>query len=124
MSSFPQRVHQIGKVYDEKFELTRQRESFVYITEKGAVEGWRQPVTGAPESLFPTGHIGGIEVHSRTPMWRGQELRSELCQWTAGRCYHDGSTLAFGDIELYFDMPLEMFSFLEGWAVAHLQGAK
>jgi hypothetical protein len=117
MSVYPQRIHQITEFYDDKYALTRKRDSFVYVTETGAIEGWRMPFPGGPDRLFPTGHIGGIEVHSATPMWQGQDLRAEMCQWTAGKCYHDGSSLAFADIELYFDMPREMFSFLEGWAM-------
>lgn len=117
MTTYPIRWRQASNGYGDDGRPIRQRESFIYITENGAIEGWRTP---ASDMLHPDRHYGGIEVHSKTPMFEGHEPHPESCQWTRGVCYHDGSSLAFERIEWSFDSPDCIFDELAAWADSHL----
>ena len=98
---------------ERDYEPTRDRESYVYITERGAVEGWRTKEIGS--QVHPSGYYGGIEIHSKAPLFEGQDPHPGLCQWTNGTCYHTGSSLSFEQIELSFDDPDHLFSVLQEW---------
>lgn len=104
---YPIKWHKISYGYDKDMNHIRERESFVYITEKGAVEGWRTPSAG---DNFGREYYGGVEIHSKTQLYGFKaEPSHEYCQWTNGKCWDDGSSLAFYDIENFFDNPTLMF---------------
>ena len=54
--------------------------------------------------------IGGIEVHSRTPMY-SEHKGHENCWLIGGTCYHDGSSLYFSE---YIEPRLRYQPFDEG----------
>lgn len=122
MSDYPIKWHKTSHGYDDDMNPIRECESYVLITESGAVEAWRTPSsTIMQDSPFnQTRYFGGIEVHSKTPMYPGQEDRGVYCEWTRGDCYHDGSSMAFDGIEHSFDSPTYIFSVLAGWAESNL----
>lgn len=121
MSDYPIKWHKTSHGYDSSMGPIRERETYVLITEAGAVEAWRSPSLTSDPFFAPTGYFGGIEVHSKTPMYRDQEGRDGYCEWTRGDCYHSGSSLAFDDIEQFFDTPAYIFSVLTDWAEANLK---
>lgn len=111
---YPIKWHKISHGYDKGMNPIRERESFVYLTEKGAVEGWRTPSAGGN---FGREYYGGIEIHSKTQLYDFKtEPSHEYCEWTNGKCWGDGSSLAFPDIEKFFDSPTLMFVELGAWA--------
>lgn len=120
MSNYPIKWHKATHGFDDDLKPVRDRESLLYITEAGAVEAWRSSMPIEDPVLAPTGYFGGIEVHSKTPMYAGQELRDGYCEWARGGCYHDGSSIAFREVEHFFDTPAYIFSVLADWAKAHL----
>lgn len=120
MSDYPIKWHKTSHGFDADLNPIRERESFVYITEAGAIEAWRTPSASSDPFFAPTGYFGGIEVHSKTPMYSGQEVRDGHCEWTRGDCYHDGSSMAFDSIERFFDAPAYIFSVLADWAESNL----
>ena len=117
MNDYPIFWHQTSYGYDADWEQTLLRDSYVYITEHGAIEGWRAPTVA---NRFGETHYGGIEVHSKTPRYPDHQPHPDYCQWTRGVCFHDGSSLAFDQIRPYFNDPETMFSVLAEWAEANL----
>lgn len=113
MSIYPVLWHHISHGYDDDMEPIRHRDSYLYITEQGAIEGWQAPYLH-PEPGEE--HYGGIEIHSKLPLYDGQQPHPEPCQWTRGVCYHDGSSLAYDQIRDFFDAPTLMFMELRAWA--------
>lgn len=114
MTTYPIRWHKTSHGYGENGDKIRERESFVLITEQGAVEGWRTP---SPSEVFGSPHYGGIEIHSKTQLHDfAPEPSPDHCEWTRGKCWNDGSSLAFEQIEHAFDSPDYMFSVLQDWA--------
>lgn len=65
------------------------RVSLVASDKAGAVELWE---AGRNTTYGP---IGGIEVHSRKPVYDGQEPMEECSILHGGECYCDGSSLAY-----------------------------
>lgn len=120
MSDYPIKWHKTSHGYGDNMNPIRERESYLYITEAGTVEAWRSPSAIQDPFFAPTGYFGGIEVHSKTPMYPGQELRDGHCEWTRGDCYHDGSSMAFDSVERFFDTPAYIFSVLADWAESNL----
>lgn len=118
MTTYPIRWHKTSHGYSKNGNKIRERESFVLITEQGAIEGWRTPA--APGSYgFSGGYYGGIEVHSKTQLYGfAPDPSHEHCEWTNGPCWHDGSSLAYDQIEHAFnaDSPNDMFMILQEWA--------
>ena len=118
MTTYPIKWHQVSHGYGEDGSKIRERESFVLITEQGAVEGWRTPARDGVG--FSGGYYGGIEVHSKTQQYSfAPDPSPGYCEWTKGPCWHDGSSLAFDQIEYAFDSPGYMFSVLQEWADSH-----
>ena len=116
--TYPIKHHVTRHNYAEDWAETNDRESYLYITERGAVEGWRS------KSAMPQygEYIGGIEVHSATPSYKGQEPMPDHCQWVKGGiCYTDGSSLAFNEIEHDFDSPRFIFATLKHWARGRIE---
>ena len=97
---------------------TSGRESYTLTYASGTIEGWRT------RSVFnPDLYYGGIEVHSKTPMYEGQVDPFMNCELTGGDCYPDGSSLAYErDIKDLFDVtaPDEMYAELARWAAIYL----
>ena len=119
MTIYPIRWHKTSHGYGEDGEKTRERESFVLITEQGAIEGWRTPEARGGVG-FSGGYYGGIEIHSKADL--GHTLGSHgYCEWTSGPCWHDGSSLAYDQIEHAFTSPSYMFSVLQDWADSHFK---
>lgn len=116
---YPIKWYKQSHGYDDNHGNIRDRESYLYITEQGTIEGWRSSTPVKDPVLAPTGYFGGIEVHSKTPIYSGQELSDGYCEWTRGGCYHDGSSLAFREIEHFFGRPEVIFSVLAEWADSH-----
>lgn len=113
MTTYPIRWHKTSHGYSESGDKIRERESFVLITEQGSVEGWRTP--GRPGEYY-----GGIEIHSKTQLYDFAPSAShEYCEWTKGPCWHDGSSLAYDQIEHAFNAPGYMFAVLQEWADSH-----
>lgn len=117
MTIYPIFWHQTSHGYDGDMNPTRLRDSYLYITEQGAAEGWRAPYLhpGPGEDYY-----GGVEIHSKLPLYDGHQPHPEPCQWTRGTCYHDGSSLAYDQIAPIFDNPTLLFAELGEWAYAHL----
>lgn len=119
MSDYPIMWHKTTHGFDDALNPIRDRESYLYITETGTVEGWRALSPFKDSVLSPTGYFGGIEIHSKTPLWNGQEVRDGHYEWTRGDCYHDGSSSGFEQIENKFDHPERIFPVLASWAKAN-----
>lgn len=68
------------------------RVSLIASDSRGAVELWQAGYG------YSGAQVGGIEVHSRTPQYDGQEPLGGSCAALHGDdCYADGSTLAYTD---------------------------
>lgn len=92
-----------------------ERESYVYSTPAGAIELWRRPESGDTR-WSETGYYGGVESHSLTPAYEGQTPIDSYCEWVrGGRCYSDGSSLAFDQFEHDFKSPDYLKSALADW---------
>ncbi|MDP9184106.1 MAG: hypothetical protein M3O29_00365 [Actinomycetota bacterium] len=92
-----------------------ERESYVYSTPAGAIELWRTPEAGVA-NWHQTGHYGGVEVHSPVPLYDGQTLVPGQCEWVrGGKCYTDGSSLAFDEFERDFGSPDYLKPALANW---------
>lgn len=118
MSNYPIKHHVIRHNYGDDWSIDMDRESYLYITERGAIEGWR---TKSPMPRHGE-YYGGIEVHSPTPSYEGQEPMPDHCQWVKGGvCYTDGSSLAFDQIKDDFDAPRFIFSVLADWAQGRIE---
>lgn len=115
MANYPIRFYQKSHQFDDDNQPIRDRESYVLITDGLAIEGWRAQGTADP-ILFPSGYFGGVEKHSATPLYEGQEPMPGPCQWVkGGTCYHDGSSMAFDEIQYGFDSPDFMYAELARW---------
>ena len=113
MSIYPVLWHQTSYGYDGDMNPIRQRDSYLYITEQGAIEGWQAPYLHPKPGAE---YFGGIEIHSKAPLYDDQQPHPKPCQWTRGVCYHDGSSLAYDRISPYFDSPTLVFAELAEWA--------
>ncbi len=92
-----------------------ERESYVYSTPAGAIELWRTQEAGVP-NWHQTGHYGGVEVHSSVPLYDGQTHVPGHCEWVrGGKCYTDGSSLAFDEFERDFGSPEYLKPALANW---------
>lgn len=92
-----------------------ERESYIYSTPEGAIELWRTPEAGVA-NWHQTGHYGGVEVHSTTPLHEGQAPAPRHCEWVrGGKCYTDGSSLAFDEFERDFGSPEYLKPALANW---------
>jgi hypothetical protein len=92
-----------------------ERESYVYSTPAGAIELWRTPEAGDLH-WHQTGHYGGVEVHSPVPLYDGQTSIPGYCEWVrGGKCYSDGSSLAFDEFERDFGSPDYLKPALANW---------
>lgn len=89
------------------------RESYVYSTPAGSVELWRTPSSGNFGSEF----YGGVEIHSPEQLFDfAPEPFSLTCQYTAtGKCWGDGSSLAFDQFEHSFNAPDFIRAELADW---------
>jgi hypothetical protein len=92
-----------------------ERESYVYSTPEGAIELWRTPEAGDVH-WHQSGHYGGVEVHSPVPLYEDQTSVPGYCQWVkGGKCYTDGSSLAFDEFERDFGSPEYLKPALANW---------
>jgi hypothetical protein len=113
-TKYPRKFYQKRFFYNDEYQQVNERESYVLIFKHGSVEGWRTPYDEG--YIAPSSHYGGIEVHSANHMYEGHEPMPGHCQYVqGGTCYHDGSSLAFEQIEHYFDAPEAMYEVLAGW---------
>jgi hypothetical protein len=64
----------------------------------GGVHIWAAPSPWKPGDRFYGQEMfyGGIEVHSRTPMY-GDHASQDECWLIGGPCWHDGSSLYFSE---------------------------
>lgn len=98
-----------------ELDMKLERESYVYSTPAGAIELWRRPEAGEAR-WSQTGYYGGVETHSPVPHYDGQTAIPGHCEWVkGGKCYTDGSSLAFDEFERDFDSPEYLMSALAGW---------
>lgn len=117
-------MHEKKTWYDDEGQETRDRESYVALNKDRSIEAWRSTVTrpgGLDDSdddmrlLYPTGYLGGVEVHSPTPHYEGQQPLDRPCSYVVGgKCYPDGSSLAFDYIQYDFENPRAMWEYLRG----------
>jgi len=92
-----------------------ERESYVYSTPAGAIELWRRPEAGEVH-YSQTGYYGGVESHSPAPHYEGQTQVPGHCEWVkGGKCYTDGSSLAFDEFEHDFESPAYLKTALASW---------
>lgn len=92
-----------------------ERESYVYSTPGGAIELWRRPEAGEVQ-YSQTGYYGGLESHSPAPRYDGQTPMPGHCEWVrGGKCYTDGSSMAFDEFEHDFGSPDYLKSALTDW---------
>ena len=117
MSKYPICYYKKSHHYSEDLREHRDREAFTLILEGGAIEGWRSKTSRPDSVLFPGdgNYMGGIEINSRNPLYKGHEQAECHCDLIDGRCYHDGSSLAFEQIMGLFDNPAVMYSVLRMW---------
>ena len=100
-------VHKVQATITDDGKRTMEREAYVlYVPGKGAIEAHR--------TKSPTGYYGGIEVHSKTEFEHGVYLPE--CSTLGGKCWTDGSSMAFDTVEHHFDNPLYIKLVLEEWA--------
>ena len=117
---YPIRYYKKSHHYTEDMTEVRDREAYVYITEHGAVEAWRTKTQA--NGVFPSGYFGGIEYHCREPQWEEQTSTPGNCDLLAsGTCFHDGSSLAFDDVQHEFNNPQHMYQEL-AWRARHYWG--
>lgn len=115
MSKYPIHYYKKSHHYSDDMTERRDREAFALIMEGGAVEGWRTKALSADPMFAPTGYYGGIEIHSREPLYEGHQQADFHCDLINANCYHDGSSMAFDHIERLFDLPEGMFTVLRSW---------
>lgn len=114
--------HQVTKAFDmdgtEKYG--RDRESFFLVVPGfGGVEAWRTQ-SSEINSFTPTGYYGGVEIHSEiVPEDRGSMARLHSCFVTGGECWTTGSSLAFDDVQNWFDYPEYIKLYLKDWVFSH-----
>lgn len=98
-----------------ELEGVLERESYVYSTPAGAIELWRRPEVGGT-NWHQSGHYGGVESHSPVPLYDGQTPMPGHCEWVkGGKCYTDGSSLAFDEFENDFGTPNYLKPSLADW---------
>lgn len=90
---------QMTLVYDHKYitrDNGRGRHIWSVAGEAGGVHIWAEDT---PKSPFNQGErfFGGVEVHSKAPMYDGQPVGHNHCWLTDGPCYHDGTSLYFAE---------------------------
>lgn len=61
----------------------------------GGIHVWASHLDG-DAAFWGSNWIGGVEVHSRVPMYEGQAPHDE-CWLIGGKCFHDGSSLYFSE---------------------------
>lgn len=116
--SYPIKHHVTRHNYADDWSEVRDRESYLYITERGAIEGWRSKSATPQHGEY----FGGIEVHSPEPIYDGQKPMPDHCQWVKGGvCYTTGSSLAFDEIEHCFYHPVLVFDVLQRWAQGRIE---
>ncbi len=71
-----------------RIEHNNERLQWLVIGEKGAIHLWcsSRDMTG-----------GGIEIHSREPLFEGHEPTKGDCWVTGCKCYADGSSLQYSE---------------------------
>lgn len=87
-----------------QLETLRRRISFsddrlcwAVIGERGAIHVW----------CFSTNFtLGGIEIHSKTPIYEGHEPNKDSCWLIGDNCHHDGSGLQYSG-RIRFDLAEE-----------------
>ena len=76
-------------------EQNRMTHMWTAVGASGGVHIWAMP---QPKSQYMDGDFyGGVEVHSRTPMYGDQPAHNENCWLLGCPCWHDGSSLYFSD---------------------------
>jgi len=101
-------IHEKKTWHTEDGEYKRDRESYVVLTPDCSVEAWRMSSLSAPYE-----RVGGVEVHSPTPLYEGHQPLDRPCSYVPGGiCYTDGSSLAFDYIEYAFDNPKSIYRYL------------
>lgn len=96
-----------------ELEGTLERESYVYSTPAGSIELWRTPSSGT----YGGDYYGGVETHSAKQLYDfAPDPSHENCKYTpSGKCWHDGSSMAFDQYEHDFDSPEYIKSELADW---------
>ena len=90
------------------------RESYVLrVPGRGAVEMWRMKTMGY--------EFGGIEVHSSHETEYGVEIPG--CQVLGGKCWTDGSSLAFEDNKHMWGNPTAVKLLLKDWSGRYLNAS-
>jgi hypothetical protein len=77
-----------------RIEFCNNRLAWAVIGEKGAIHVWCSAYDLT---------LGGIEIHSREPIWEGQAETSKQCWLLDGKCHHDGSSLQYTE-RIRFDI--------------------
>jgi hypothetical protein len=110
------RFHHIIHETDGKLS----RESYVYSTLAGSVELWRTPER-TEKRYSTTGYYGGVEIHSATQLYDfAPEVSHTNCKYTpTGKCWHDGSSLAFDQFENAFASRDYIKAELKEWHASH-----
>jgi len=71
-----------------RIEFNNDRLCWCVIGDKGAIHIW---CTALDVTL------GGIEIHSREPMYDGHKSQEDKCWLIGGKCHHDGSSLQYSE---------------------------
>ena len=107
-------MHKVQATITDGGKRTMERDSYVlYVPGRGAIEAHRRKSPAGGE-WTDTGYFGGIEVHSKTE--REHWVYLPECATLGGKCWTDGSSMAFDTIEHHFDNPLYIKLVLDGWA--------
>jgi len=116
-------IHQVTTMQNMKGDPVsgKDRESyFLHVPDKGAVEAWR---TKSPEGYEWTdsGYYGGIEIHYKHDPGEGfWGANMPSCWVTGGQCWTTGSSMAFDQVEHFFDNPAYVRAVLIEWADGRL----
>lgn len=74
------------EILKRRIEFSNDRLCWCVIGDKGAIHVW---CTALDVTL------GGIEIHSREPLYDGHWSSDEPCWLIGCKCYHDGSSLQY-----------------------------
>ncbi len=70
------------------------RHTWSVVGPAGGVHIWASPIT---DRRWGKQFYGGVEVHSRTPMYGDEKPSHDECWLIGGPCWHDGTSLYFSE---------------------------
>lgn len=102
------------------------RFSLIVQNEHGAIELWSETIPDAAARITGDTTIGGIEVHSPTPLDDREELSYRSCDvLDGGKCWTDGSAIGYRRLlpKIEAGDTAGVLSELAAWHSAHFAAA-